>query len=120
MASANIVQYIVIRSDLTTVLGWPTGALLAQACHACSAALHIFRNEPTTISYMENLDNMHKVVLGVKDEDTLLRLADKLKANNIDYKIWMEQPENISTCIATRPYVKSDVQKYFKKFKLFA
>lgn len=65
MTGTNIVQYIIIRSDLVTGLGWPTGALLAQACHACSAALHIFRNEPTTVSYMENLDNMHKVVLEV-------------------------------------------------------
>lgn len=28
--AANLIQYVVIRSDLKTVLQWPVGALMAQ------------------------------------------------------------------------------------------
>ena len=63
--SAPIVQYVVVRSDLLHALKWPTGALIAQTCHACSAALHVYRDDPNTIQYFADLDNMHKVVLEV-------------------------------------------------------
>lgn len=33
--------------------------------------------------------------------------------------MWIEQPENIPTCIAIKPYLKDDVHKFVKKFKLF-
>lgn len=31
---SNIVQYIIVRSDLRSNLGWPLGAVIAQCCHA--------------------------------------------------------------------------------------
>jgi hypothetical protein len=31
----------------------------------------------------------------------------------------MEQPENFATCIVVKPYPKEEVQKYFKKLRLF-
>jgi Peptidyl-tRNA hydrolase PTH2 len=31
----------------------------------------------------------------------------------------MEQPENFPTCLATKPYYKSQVASFFKKLKLF-
>ena len=55
-----LVQYIVLRKDLN----WPLGALIAQTCHASTAAMHLFSNDELTQSYFNNLDNMHKVVLG--------------------------------------------------------
>lgn len=58
-------------------------------------------------------------VFQAKDEVSLRGLATKLTEENIDHKLWIEQPENIPTCIATKPYPKDQVQKYFKKFKLF-
>ena len=61
---ASLVQYVALRGDL--VDKWPLGALIAQACHASSGALHIFREDPTTQSYLADLDAMHKVVLRVK------------------------------------------------------
>ena len=36
----NIVQYVVVRRDLN----WPIGALIAQACHASVAAVHLHYN----------------------------------------------------------------------------
>lgn len=48
-----------------------------------------------------------------------MNLAEKLKADNIDHKLWIEQPENFPTCLVTKPYPKENIQKYFKKLKLF-
>jgi hypothetical protein len=53
------------------------------------------------------------------DEESLRKLANKLSEENIDHKLWIEQPEDIPTCVAAKPYKKEDVQQYFKDFKLF-
>lgn len=119
MASNPIVQYIILRSDLMSSLKWPTGALVAQACHACSAVVHLFHNDPTTQEYLSDLDRMHKIVLEVKDESGLNKLTEDLSANSISHKLWIEQPENIPTCIAVKPYRKDDVKLYFKGLKLY-
>lgn len=59
-----------------------------------------------------------QVVLEVKGQAQLESLASKLHEAGIRHKLWMEQPENIPTSIATAPYTKSAVQQYFKKLKL--
>lgn len=53
------------------------------------------------------------------DEESIVKLSETLSSKGIDHKLWIEQPENIPTCIATRPYVKENIQENFKKFKLF-
>jgi len=60
-----MVQYIVVRGDLQRSLTWPLGAVIAQACHASSAVMHMFHNDPNTQAYTTELDRMHKVVLEV-------------------------------------------------------
>ena len=64
--AASMVQYVVVRGDLLKILKWPTGALIAQACHACSAVIHLYHDDPNTKAYVADLDNMHKVVLEVR------------------------------------------------------
>lgn len=61
----DVVQYLIVRGDLIKTLKWPVGALIAQACHASTAAMHLFYSDAHTVEYLENLDNMHKVVLEV-------------------------------------------------------
>lgn len=63
--SNSIVQYVLLRSDLLKELGWSIGALVAQACHASTAVLHLYREDENTMKYLQDLDNMHKVVLEV-------------------------------------------------------
>ncbi|ESP02635.1 hypothetical protein LOTGIDRAFT_138047 [Lottia gigantea] len=116
---SNIVQYVVVRSDLVSSLKWPTGALIAQACHACTAVMHQFYNDSSTQTYLADLDRMHKVVLAAKDEESLRKLSETLTENKIDHKLWIEQPENIPTCIAAKPDQKDKIQQFFKGFKLF-
>jgi len=61
---------------------------------------------------------MHKVVLGAKSLNQINKLITKLDNNKVDYKLWIEQPENYPTCLALRPYQKEEVQKLFKGFNL--
>ncbi|KAM6221678.1 putative peptidyl-tRNA hydrolase PTRHD1 [Rhynchocyon petersi] len=115
-----LVQYVVLRKDLLqTPFSWPVGAVVAQACHAATAALHIYRDHPHTAAYLQHLGHMRKVVLEAPDENTLKSLAETLQQKNINHTLWLEQPENIATCIALRPYPKEEVNQYLKKFRLF-
>lgn len=61
----RLVQYVVVRSDLVHKLSWPLGAVITQACHAATAAIHLHYGDPDTQQYLAELDSMHKVVLGV-------------------------------------------------------
>ncbi|XP_018564305.1 putative peptidyl-tRNA hydrolase PTRHD1 [Anoplophora glabripennis] len=117
--TSGIIQYVVVRGDLHKDLNWPVGALIAQACHAVTAVTHLFHEDEITQQYLKDLDNMHKVVLEATDEKSLINLKDKLVENGIKHKLWIEQPENIPTCLVAKPYLKEEVQKYFKKLKLF-
>jgi len=63
---SQLVQYIVIRGDLFRALNWPVGAVVAQACHACTAVMWTFREDPNVIDYTNDMDNMRKVVLEVR------------------------------------------------------
>lgn len=51
-------------------------------------------------------------------EEELVALSKKLEEEGKGYKLWVEQPEDYPTCLATKPYPKVDIQQYFKKFKL--
>lgn len=119
MSLVTIIQYIVIRGDLLKELKWPVGAVVAQACHTVTAVTHLFHEDEITQLYLKDLDNMHKVVLEALDEKSLVELKQKLEQNGIKHKLWIEQPENIPTCLVVKPYPKEDIQKYFKTFKLF-
>ncbi|KAI9142329.1 peptidyl-tRNA hydrolase II domain-containing protein [Paraphysoderma sedebokerense] len=112
-------MWIVVRKDLIKSLSWSLGSVTAQACHASTAVLHQFKDDMNTIEYLKDTPNMHKVVLEIKNESQLKTLASKLTESSIDHYLWTEQPENIVTCLATKPYRKSDVGDSFKKCALF-
>uniref|UniRef100_A0A803XYZ9 peptidyl-tRNA hydrolase n=1 Tax=Meleagris gallopavo TaxID=9103 RepID=A0A803XYZ9_MELGA len=52
------------------------------------------------------------------DEAALTALAQTLQQHSIDHEVWTEQPENIPSCLALRPYPKDQVHPHLKKFKL--
>lgn len=119
-AQDPVVQYVILRKDLWTEQKWPLGSVVAQACHASSAAMWMHRDDEITMKYLadENLDHMHKVVLEVKGEAQLKNLSEKLTEAGVKHKLWVEQPENYPTCLATKPYHKSEIAQHFKKFQL--
>ncbi|XP_020593799.1 putative peptidyl-tRNA hydrolase PTRHD1 [Phalaenopsis equestris] len=113
-----LVQYVVLRRDL--IDEWPLGSTVTQGCHAAVAAIWNHRHCPETAAYLSasNIDSMNKVTMEVKGEAQIRNLAEKLRAEGIEHTLWIEQPENIPTCLATRPYQKSFVSSYFKRLKL--
>jgi hypothetical protein len=62
-AADPIVQWVVLRRDLWQDLGWPLGAVVAQACHASTAAVFTHLSDELTQEYIHNdhIDHMHKV-----------------------------------------------------------
>lgn len=59
-----------------------------------------------------------QVVLEIKSEQQLKNLSDRLGQEGIRHKLWVEQPENYPTCLATKPYRKSQAAAHFKKLQL--
>lgn len=58
------------------------------------------------------------MVLEVKSEAQLRSLSEKLVAAGVVHKLWVEQPEDYATCVATAPYPRSLVQPLVKRLKL--
>lgn len=75
----RIVQYIIVRVDLSKSLQWPIGAVIAQCCHATTAICNETINDPETKEYFDDMDNMHKVVLEVILKLQLIRWTQKKK-----------------------------------------
>jgi peptidyl-tRNA hydrolase len=118
-ADDPLFQYIVLRRDLQEKDGWPLGSLVAQGAHAAVAAIaeHLAAGDPLTHAYVApaNLNAMHKAVLEVKNLAALEALASRLMEAGVAHKLWLEQPENVATCLATKPARKSSLQQHFKK-----
>lgn len=109
-----IVQYILVRNDLN----WNKGAMIAQSCHASVAVIANTLTSLSTRLYLDDLENMHKVVLKADKVGDLEQIENKLKEANIAHHVWIEKPENIATCLAVSPQPKSLVQAFFKHLKL--
>ena len=58
----TLLQYVVLRRDLWAELEWPLGSVVAQGCHAATAALWQSRDAAATQEYCapQNIDHMHK------------------------------------------------------------
>ena len=63
---SGLVQYVIVRSDLAKT--WPLGALIAQACHACTAVMYLHKEDSHVLNYTADLDNMHKCILEVRSK----------------------------------------------------
>lgn len=115
-----LVQYILLRRDLKKMKNYNDGAIIAQACHASSAILFRTIDHELTKAYLSDTDRMHKIVLAVEGgEEEMRNISQLLKENSIEHYLWIEQPENIPTAIAVRPYYKPDVDRFFSHLKLF-
>lgn len=134
-----IAQLIFLRRDL----GWPAGAMAAQCAHASVAAITeaLAADDEKTREYVapENLPHMTKMVFGVDDLAQLDEVQrawnkmclDDLKtakigkpqvpggAGALKSYLWLEQPENTPSALATWPVVRTNrVSKIVKNLKL--
>lgn len=109
--SDDVLMYLIVRQDLAD--SWPRGAVAAQVAHAatavCAELLLMPRTAapPAAIAYFSSAAHMRKVVVAVPEEQSLLETAAKLQAAGVGHKLWIELPENVPTCIATYPSLKS-------------
>lgn len=111
-----IVQYLFVVSDIKSI---KKGSLIAQACHASIKAIHVYIDEVDTKEYLNSINNMTTVVLKIKCEDIPNILSSLIELDLVE---WTEQPENIVTCIALRPYKIQELDQYMdfiRKFKLY-
>ncbi|KAA1470404.1 peptidyl-tRNA hydrolase II [Dentipellis sp. KUC8613] len=100
-----LVMQLIVRRDLLDAEGWGVGPLMAQAAHATAAVLHETRDRPETVEYLQDLLTMRKAVLQTPSSTTLEKLSTLLKAADppIPHHLWIEQPENVPTCLALAP-----------------
>ncbi|TFY66591.1 hypothetical protein EVG20_g4498 [Dentipellis fragilis] len=113
-----LVMQLIVRRDLLDAEGWGVGPLMAQAAHATAAVLHETKDRPETIEYMEDLLSMRKAVLQTPSSTTLEKLSTLLKASDppIPHHLWIEQPENVPTCLALAPnYREKPIRKALDK-----
>ena len=114
-----IVQYIIVRNDLGRNQDRAFNTLISHTSSASTAAIHMYYNHEDTKAYLKDGDNMRKKILQVENEEELLELDIKLMIQKVDYRMWLKQPENYATCIATRPYPISELAQHFKKLKIY-
>ncbi|KAJ2999893.1 hypothetical protein HDV02_001412 [Globomyces sp. JEL0801] len=74
--------YVILRRDLLK-LGFGPGSMISQACHGTSKLLWEYKNDPQVIEYMNDIENMHKVILEIKNLNQLELLGNQLTNDNI-------------------------------------
>ncbi|KIS71463.1 uncharacterized protein UMAG_01357 [Mycosarcoma maydis] len=124
---------LIIDGTSSSKLGWPKGPWMAQSAHAAISAIQVSLSSSLTQAYISpsNLASMHKVVLQTaasgKSKMTLRELSQKLTEARKAYQeayaakpsaqqihegdenefpmhyLWVEQPENVPTCLAIAP-----------------
>eukprot|EP00439_Symbiodinium_sp_Y106_P014710 s4133_g2.t1 len=89
------------HTGISLDLDWPTGAMINQACHACSAMAWEAREDEDAVNYFsEGLEgHMVKSTMGAKSKGELEDVTKKLEEAGIPYKLWVEQPED---CVGAR------------------
>jgi len=96
------------------------GALINQACHACTAMAWDARGDEQAAAYFsEEEGQMVKYSMGAKVLGDLEKAAEQLDKAGLPYRLWVEQPENIPVCIATWPRRRSEFKKPLKGLSRF-
>lgn len=111
----DLVQYVVVRSDLD----WPMGSVIAQGIHAAIRATHP-ADDAHTAAYVSPSapGQMTTIVVSAKDEGVLHTTAARLDAAGVRYALWTEQPEGIATALASRPGPRAALKPLFKGLRL--
>ena len=115
--SQPLVMQLIVDRRLIQEDGWTIGPMMAQAAHATAAVLAQTAVAPDTMEFLApaNLASMRKIVLQAPDGVGLRDLAAQLDAARQEteesppYHLWIEQPENVPTCLAVAPNRKPKV-----------
>jgi peptidyl-tRNA hydrolase len=106
---------IVIRKDLN----FKKGPIITQACHAVSALVYEHRSDPRLLDYFSNMQELRKITYKIPSVDQLWQLKNELNLLGIMHYEWIEQPENITTCVAFGPLEMDDrIRGIFDKYQV--
>lgn len=75
-------------------------------------------NSENTKAYTEKMEDMTVCVLGVENGDELVALSRKLVEHGVPCHLWIENPEEIPTALATAPVNKDTVTHLLGNLKL--
>jgi peptidyl-tRNA hydrolase len=112
-----LVQYLILTERLTKE--WGMGPAIAQAAHAVSGCLAKYWTDESIQDYIMDLPSMHKVILSVENVADLETLAESLRKGAVDFYAWREQPEDVCSALAIKPYEATFIKPYVKHLKLF-
>jgi hypothetical protein len=87
---------------------------------AAVAAVWTTKDDPDTQAYVhpDNIDRMHKIIVETDSSSALEAVEKGLKEAGIGSKLWIEQPENFATALASKPARRSVLKPHFAAFKL--
>ena len=91
---------------------------LSASLHACNGKTQAGSKAAVLVAFWNTDVRWLQVVFEAKSAEQLENLQSKLKSDGIACKLWVEQPENVPTALATKPCRKSLVTQYVKKFNL--
>ena len=118
----KIIQYLIVRRDLEM----SHGKMSAQVAHASLGSVYQELNDPDVKVWLSGA--FTKVVLQAKNFHHLERLSLQLIKDGIVHKeIWdncltelrQETPSGTLTCVGIKPYPKSVIAKYVKRYQLY-
>ena len=115
-------QVVLLRRDLLLApQNWTLGSVIAQAVHASVDCLQQYKNDNNVAKYTADGARkfMTTIILEVRDETHMNELMISLSQASVDHTIWSEQPENIITAIALKPYEKEDLPPFLRSLRLF-
>ena len=82
------------------------------------AAVWMHRDDSDTLAYLSAVDHMHKIIVAAESEAALQGVSTALHAASVGHKLWVELPEGIPTCLATKPAPRALLKPFFDGFKL--
>lgn len=109
-----LVHYVVVRRDL-----WPWGAMVGQVCHATSALSWKLQMNPINDHFEYHSRPEEIRIVETENGESLRQLGEELRAKGIYHVCWLEQPENIETCLAAAPAEEDVVASLFKDLPRF-
>ena len=95
--------YCFVRTDLSLP------QQIVQASHACIEATKAFLSE--------NLEHPHLIVLSVKDQPSLFKVARKLDTTGVRYRIFIEPDRGDEATALCTEIIQGDARRIFKNYQ---
>ncbi|KAL0216754.1 hypothetical protein P9112_008938 [Eukaryota sp. TZLM1-RC] len=110
-------QYVIINRQIKE--SFPLGAVITQAVHSAVNVLYRYRDRNEVQEYMaQEPGHQHTVVLEASSSEELFKIKSKLHGLDVESVVFVEQPENFATALATLPVLKERTKPVLKRYRL--